>query len=147
MVVPSSRRAPAQRLDRRNPQDEHLLVAPRLEDRYASSGVPCLDRGKSAPLPWRPAAVNQAERRAPHRLGISGRSAALVEAEELPEKPHDTDDFRKLPPIQGDFVIAPCERRARGRLSQPETVSPIPPHWVTWPGTRLLSEKEAPEME
>ena len=73
--------------------DGTLLVAPRLEDRYASYGVVAeiVQLGRLAT--GEPAAVIKAERRVRIGSGVSGPGTALwVEAEELPEAAHETEE-------------------------------------------------------
>ncbi|MFC7624119.1 endopeptidase La [Microlunatus sp. GCM10028923] len=92
--------------------DGHLLVAPRLDDRYASYGVVAtivqtgrLQTGESA-------AVIRAERRAKIGSGVSGPGAALwVEAEELPEEDTDTEEIRTLASDYRSLVVASLQRR------------------------------------
>ena len=77
--------------------DGTLLVAPRLEDRYASYGVVAeiVQLGRLAT--GEPAAVIKAERRVRIGSGVSGPGTALwVEAEELPEPAHETEEVTKL---------------------------------------------------
>jgi ATP-dependent Lon protease len=96
----------------RSHSDGVLLVAPRLEDRYASYGVEAsivqlgrLQTGESA-------AVLKAERRVKIGSGVSGPGTALwVEAEELNEPDHDTDAVRKLAAEYKSLVIATLQRR------------------------------------
>ena len=72
--------------------DDTLLVAPRLEDRYASFGVVATIVQLGRLATGEPAAVIRAERRVKIGSGVSGPGAALwVEAEELPEPAHDTE--------------------------------------------------------
>ena len=70
--------------------DDTLLVAPRLEDRYASFGVVATIVQLGRLATGEPAAVIKAERRVKIGSGVSGPGTALwVEAEELPEQAHD----------------------------------------------------------
>ncbi len=92
--------------------DGVLLVAPRLEDRYASYGVEAsilqlgrLQTGESA-------AVIKAERRVKIGSGVSGPGTALwVEAEELDDPDVDSERVRKLAAEYKSLVIATLQRR------------------------------------
>ncbi|GEP36442.1 Lon protease [Nocardioides psychrotolerans] len=87
-----------------------LLVAPRLEDRYASYGVVAtIDRvGKLAG--GSPAAVLRAEKRARIGAGVTGPGAALwVEVEPVEETA--TDHARELAEDYKRLVIAVLQRR------------------------------------
>ncbi len=96
----------------RSHSDGVLLVAPRLEDRYASYGVEAsivqlgrLQSGESA-------AVIKAERRVKIGSGVSGPGTALwVEAGEVSEPDHDHDAVRKLAADYKSLVIATLQRR------------------------------------
>jgi ATP-dependent Lon protease len=92
--------------------DDNLLVAPRLEDRYASYGVVAeiVQLGRLAT--GQPAAVIKAERRVKIGSGVSGPGTALwVEAEELPQTAQDTDEIRTLAAEYKGLVIATLQRR------------------------------------
>ena len=87
--------------------DDSLLVAPRLEDRYASYGVVAeiVQLGRLAT--GEAAAVIKAERRVKIGSGVSGPGTALwVEAEELPEAAQETEEIRKLAAEYKGLVIA-----------------------------------------
>ncbi|MBW9215270.1 endopeptidase La [Mumia sp. zg.B53] len=90
---------------------DRLLVAPRLEDRYASFGVVAeiLQTGRTQS--GESAAVLKAERRARIGTGVTGPGAALwVEAEEVDE---NLDDER-IPELAKEYkslVIANLQRR------------------------------------
>ena len=91
--------------------DSELLVAPRLEDRYAAFGVlaSIVQVGRLAS--GEPAAVIRAERRMKIGSGVSGPGAALwVEAEELPEQPVD-DHIAGLAAEYKSLVVATLQRR------------------------------------
>ena len=96
----------------RSHSDGVLLVAPRLEDRYASYGVEAsivqlgrLQTGESA-------AVIKAERRVKIGSGVSGPGTALwVEAEELDDPEVDNEKVRKLAAEYKSLVIATLQRR------------------------------------
>ncbi|MCD4533858.1 endopeptidase La [Nocardioides sp. cx-169] len=90
--------------------ENRLLVAPRLEDRYASYGVVAtVDRvGKLAG--GAPAAVLRAETRARIGAGVTGPGAALwVEAEPVEEVV--TDHVRELAEEYKRLVVAVLQRR------------------------------------
>ncbi len=91
--------------------DSELLVAPRLEDRYASYGVlaSIVQVGRLAS--GEAAAVIRAERRVKIGSGVSGPGAALwVEAEELPEQPV-TETITTLAAEYKSLVVATLQRR------------------------------------
>ena len=96
----------------RSHSDGRLLVAPRLEDRYAAYAVEAsivqmgrLQSGESA-------AVIKAESRVKIGSGVSGPGTALwVEAEELDETGQDSDEVRKLASEYKSLVIATLQRR------------------------------------
>ena len=96
----------------RSHSDGNLLVAPRLEDRYASYGVEAsiVQMGRLAS--GEPAAVIRAERRVRIGSGVSGPGTALwVEAEEIRGPGGDTDEVRKLASDYKALVIATLQRR------------------------------------
>jgi ATP-dependent Lon protease len=96
----------------RSHSDGNLLVAPRLEDRYASYGVEAsiVQMGRLAS--GEPAAVIRAERRVRIGSGVSGPGTALwVEAEEIRDSAEDHDEVRKLASDYKALVIATLQRR------------------------------------
>ncbi len=96
----------------RSHSDGNLLVAPRLEDRYASYGVEAsiVQMGRLAS--GEPAAVIRAERRVRIGSGVSGPGTALwVEAEEIRNPAADNDEVRKLASDYKALVIATLQRR------------------------------------
>src|ERR1700712_868695 len=96
----------------RSHSDGNLLVAPRLEDRYASYGVEASIVQMGRLQSGEPAAVIRAERRVRIGSGVSGPGTALwVEAEELSESPHDSDEVRRLAGEYKALVIATLQRR------------------------------------
>jgi ATP-dependent Lon protease len=96
----------------RSHSDGNLLVAPRLEDRYASYGVEASIVQMGRLQSGEPAAVIRAERRVRIGSGVSGPGTALwVEAEEIAESPHDSDEVRKLAGEYKALVIATLQRR------------------------------------
>jgi ATP-dependent Lon protease len=130
--------------------DGNLLVAPRLEDRYASYGVVAeiVQLGRLAT--GQPAAVIKAERRVKIGSGVSGPGTALwVEAEELPEVAHDTDGIRKLAAEYKGLVIATLQRRDAwqvidtvNRVTDPSTLADLAGYapWLSDERKRQLLE-------
>ncbi|MCZ4517560.1 endopeptidase La [Rhodococcus ruber] len=91
--------------------DGTLLVAPRLEDRYAAYGVlaTIVQMGRLAD--GRPAAVIKATRRAHIGHGVSGPGAALwVEAETVADVAA-SDDLKALAAEYKQLVVAMLQRR------------------------------------
>ena len=114
--------------------DGHLLVAPRLEDRYASYGVEAsiVQMGRLAS--GEPAAVIRAERRVRIGSGVSGPGTALwVEAETLDDaEGSDSDEVRKLAAEYKALVIATLQRRDAwqvidtvNRVTDPSTLADL----------------------
>jgi ATP-dependent Lon protease len=96
----------------RSHSDGRLLVAPRLEDRYAAYAVEAsiVQMGRLAT--GEPAAVIRAEHRARIGAGVSGPGTALwVEAEELDQPTPDTDEVRALAAEYKALVVATLQRR------------------------------------
>jgi ATP-dependent Lon protease len=96
----------------RSHSDGHLLVAPRLEDRYASYAVEAsiVQMGRLAT--GEPAAVIRAETRAKIGAGVPGPGNALwVEAEELDKPGADSEEVRALAAEYKSLVIATLQRR------------------------------------
>ncbi|GAB3761493.1 endopeptidase La [Microlunatus parietis] len=92
--------------------DGHLLVAPRLDDRYASYGVVATIVQTGRLQTGEAAAVIRAERRAKIGSGVSGPGAALwVEAEDLPAEDTDTEEIRTLAADYRSLVVATLQRR------------------------------------
>src|SRR6476659_721664 len=90
--------------------DGRLLVAPRLEDRYASYGVIASVEQVGRFRGGSPAAVLKAEQRARIGSGVSGPGAALwVEAESIDE--HVTERARELAEEYKRLVVAVLQRR------------------------------------
>ena len=87
-----------------------LLVAPRLEDRYASYGVIASVERVGRLSGGTPAAVLKAERRGRIGAGVSGPGAALwVEVEAIDD--HVTDRARELAEEYKRLVVAVLQRR------------------------------------
>src|SRR6195952_5309575 len=96
----------------RSHSDGNLLVAPRLEDRYASYGVEASIVQMGRLQSGEPAAVIKAERRVKIGSGVSGPGTALwVEAEELEETGRDTEAVRRLAFAYKCLVIPPLQLR------------------------------------
>jgi len=90
--------------------DGRLLVAPRLEDRYASYGVIASVERVGRFSGGSPAAVLRAERRGRIGTGVTGPGAALwVEVE--PVDDHVTDRARELAEEYKRLVVAVLQRR------------------------------------
>src|SRR6478672_12760858 len=90
--------------------ESRLLVAPRLEDRYASYGVIASVEQVGRFRGGSPAAVLKAEQRARIGSGVSGPGAALwVEAESI--EGHVTERARELAEEYKRLVIAVLQRR------------------------------------
>ena len=90
--------------------DGRLLVAPRLEDRYASYGVIATVERVGRFSGGSPAAVLKAEQRARIGSGVTGPGAALwVEVEPVDE--HVTDRARELAEEYKRLVVAVLQRR------------------------------------
>ena len=90
--------------------DGRVLVAPRLEDRYASHGVIARVERVGRFSSGGPAAVLKAEQRGRIGSGVSGPGAALwVEVE--PVEDHVTDRARELAEEYKRLVVAVLQRR------------------------------------
>jgi ATP-dependent Lon protease len=130
--------------------DDTLLVAPRLEDRYASFGVVATIVQLGRLATGEPAAVIKAERRVKIGSGVSGPGTALwVEAEELPEAPADSDEVRKLAAEYKGLVIATLQRRDAwqvidtvNRVTDPSTLADLAGYapWLSDERKRQLLE-------
>jgi ATP-dependent Lon protease len=112
MVVPIELDEPAQAaIDAaRASSDGRLLVAPRLEDRYASYGVIASVERVGRFSGGAPAAVLKAEERGRIGSGVTGPGAALwVEVDTVHE--HVTDHARELAEEYKRLVVAVLQRR------------------------------------
>src|SRR5690348_5898495 len=90
--------------------DGRLLVAPRLEDRYASYGVIASVERLGRFSGGSPAAVLKAERRGRIGTGVSGPGAALwVEVEPIDD--HVTERAHELADEYKALVVAVLQRR------------------------------------
>jgi len=88
-----------------------VLVAPRLEDRYATHGVVAVVDKVGRFAGGKPAAVLRAERRAAIGAGVTGPGAALwVEAEDVPDV-EPTETTRELAEDYRALVVSVLERR------------------------------------
>ena len=97
----------------RSSSDGRLLVAPRLEDRYASYGVIASVERVGRFSGGAPAAVLKAEQRARIGSGVTGPGAALwVEAEPVPYDPEQVSEHaRELAEEYKRLVVAVLQRR------------------------------------
>src|SRR3954465_2964121 len=94
----------------RSSSDSRLLVAPRLEDRYASYGVIASVERVGRLSGGAPAAVLRADQRARIGRGVPGPGAALwVEVEVVEERA--SDHARELAEEYKRLVIAVLQRR------------------------------------
>ena len=104
----------------RSHSDGTLLVAPRLEDRYASYGVVAAIVQLGRLQSGEPAAVIKAERRVKIGSGVSGPGAALwVEAEELRRPTTRPTRSASSPPSTRRWSSRPCSGATPGRSSTP----------------------------
>ena len=91
--------------------DDTLLVAPRLNDRYASYGVVASIVQLGRLQNGDPAAVLKADRRVKIGSGVSGPGTALwIEAEEL-DPVFETDEIRALAEEYKHLLVATLQRR------------------------------------
>ncbi|MGZ5406165.1 MAG: endopeptidase La [Aeromicrobium sp.] len=91
--------------------DDRLLVAPRLEDRYATHGVIATIQQVGRLPGGGPGAVIRAEQRAHIQGGVTGPGAALwVEAEPLEDAP-TTDAVRELAREYKGLVVTILQKR------------------------------------
>ena len=117
----------------RSHSDGLLLVAPRLEDRYASYGVEASIVQMGRLQSGEPAAVIKADRRVRIGSGVSGPGTALwVEASELDDSGNDTDEVRDLAAEYKALVIATLQRRDAwqvidtvNRVNDPSTLADL----------------------
>ncbi len=97
--------------------DDHLLVAPRLGDRYAAFGVVATIVQLGRLSSGEPAAVLRAERRVKIGSGVAGPGTALwVEAHDIEDPDTDSDEVRKLAAEYKSLVIATLQRRDAWQL-------------------------------
>src|SRR3954466_11404245 len=96
----------------RSGSDSRLLVAPRLEDRYASYGANASVDAVGRFSGGAPAAVLKAEQRGRIGSGVTGPGAALwVEVEPVDEAEHVTGPARELAEEYKRLVVAVLQRR------------------------------------
>jgi ATP-dependent Lon protease len=96
----------------RSGSDSRLLVAPRLDDRYASYGVIASVERVGRFSGGAPAAVLKAEQRGRIGSGVTGPGAALwVEVEPVDEVAHVTGHARELAEEYKRLVVAVLQRR------------------------------------
>ena len=91
--------------------DSRLLIAPRLEDRYASYGVIATIERVGRLSGGAPAAVLKAERRARIGSGVSGPGAALWVDVDPVEDVESTEHVRELAEDYKRLVVAVLQRR------------------------------------
>ncbi len=133
----------------RSSSESELLVAPRLEDRYAAFGVVASIVQVGRLATGEAAAVIRAERRVRIGSGVAGPGAALwVEAEELPDEPV-TDAVNELAAEYKSLVVATLQRRDAwqvidqvNRVSDPSTLADLAGYasWLTDEQKRQLLE-------
>ena len=133
----------------RSSSDSELLVAPRLEDRYAEYGVVASIVQVGRLATGEAAAVIRAERRVKIGSGVSGPGAALwVEAEELPDQPVD-DHISGLAAEYKSLVVATLQRRDAwqvidqvNQVTDPSTLADLAGYasWLTDEQKRQLLE-------
>ena len=133
----------------RSSSDSELLVAPRLEDRYAAYGVVASIVQVGRLATGEAAAVIRAERRVKIGSGVSGPGTALwVEAEELPEQPLD-DHIAGLAAEYKSLVVATLQRRDAwqvidtvNRVTDPSTLADLAGYasWLSDEQKRQLLE-------
>ena len=113
MVVPIELDEPARAAvdAARTSNDDRLLVAPRLEDRYATHGVIATIQQVGRLPGGGPGAVIRAEQRAHIQGGVTGPGAALwVEAEPLDDSPV-TDAVKELGKEYKGLVVTILQKR------------------------------------
>jgi len=95
----------------RTSNDDRLLVAPRLEDRYATHGVVATIQQVGRLPGGGPGAVLRAQQRAHIQGGVTGPGAALwVEAEVLEDAPA-TDEVRELATEYKGLLVTILQKR------------------------------------
>ena len=96
----------------RTSSSDELLIAPRLEDRYAAYGVVATIVQVGRLAGGEPAAVLRAERRVRIGSGVAGPGSALwVEAHEIEDPEADGEEVRALAAEYKSLVIATLQRR------------------------------------
>ncbi len=114
----------------RSTEEGRLLVAPRLEDRYASYGVVASLSQLGRLANGTPAAVLRAERRAHIGSGVPGPGAALWVEYDLVEEPEPDEQVRTLAGEYKSLVLAILQRReawqvidSMNRLTDPSAIA------------------------
>ena len=116
----------SQKSDTADNEPTRVLVAPRLEDRYATHGVVAVVDRVGRFAGGRPAAVLRAERRVAIGAGVTGPGAALwVEAEPVPEAVV-TDELRTLAEDYRTLVVVD-PGAARGLAGDRDRATPRRP--------------------
>jgi ATP-dependent Lon protease len=113
--------------------DGHLLLAPRLDDRYASYGVAATIVQMGRLAGGEPAAVLRAERRVRIGSGVAGPGSALwVEAHDVADDEAESEDVRQLAAEYKSLVIATLQRRDAwqvidtvNRVNDPSTLADL----------------------
>ncbi|WP_442880785.1 endopeptidase La [Aeromicrobium sp.] len=95
----------------RTSNDDRLLVAPRLEDRYATYGVVATIQQVGRLPGGSPGAVIQAEQRAHIQGGVTGPGAALWVEAELVEDPEPTEAVRDLAQTYKGLLVTILQKR------------------------------------
>src|SRR3954462_13628945 len=128
----------------RSGSDSRLLVAPRLEDRYASYGVIASVERVGRSSGGAPAAVLKAEQRGRIGSGVTGPGAALwVEVEPVDEAEHVTGHARELAEEYKRLVVAGLQRREAWQVIDSVNQMTAPPRSPTRPATRRTSRPTA----
>ncbi|MFZ2012649.1 MAG: LON peptidase substrate-binding domain-containing protein, partial [Nocardioides sp.] len=133
--------------------DGMVLVAPRLEDRYASYGAIATVERVGRFSGGSPAAVLKAERRGRIGTGVSGPGAALwVEVESIDD--HVSDRARELAEEYKRLVVAVLQRREAWqvidtvhRMTDPTTIADSAGYAPYLSGERRLALLEDPDVE
>lgn len=118
--------------------DERLIVAPRLEDRYASYGVEAAVVRIGRTADGKPAAVIRAERRVQIGSGVAGPGSALwVEATPVEPTP-ETEEITALATEFRSLTIAILQRRDAwqvidnvNRVTDPSALADLA-GWTSW---------------
>src|SRR6476659_8410022 len=137
----------------RSSSEGRLLVAPRLEDRYASYGVIATVERVGRFSGGAAAAVLKAEERGRIGSGVTGPGAALwVEVEAVTE--HVTDHARELAEEYKRLVVAVLQRREAWqvidsvhRMTDPTTIADSAGYAPYLSGDRKLALLEDPDVE
>ncbi len=140
----------------RSSSDGRLLVAPRLEDRYASYGVIASVERVGRFSGGAAAAVLKAEERARIGSGVTGPGAALwVEVETVPYDPeHVSDHARELAEEYKRLVVAVLQRREAwqvidsvNRMTDPSAIADAAGYAPYLSADRKRQLLETPDVE